>query len=121
MAEYDSTTQTFRKPTLAQKLGHYIQKCASIVITTARKNRDNETKELMTDFLETYKEEWTDIIGSKAYDSQSEARYNKVQRLPLVEDVKKLTMYIEEQIKPKLSFFQETCWENLMHVQHPTR
>lgn len=103
VAEYDSFTQTFRKPTLAKKPGHYLQKCANMVITNARKNRDNERKQLVTDFLETYKDEWTDLIGSKAYESQSEAKYNKVERLPLVEDVQKLTKYIEEEIRKTLS------------------
>ncbi|XP_052806669.1 uncharacterized protein LOC128235921 [Mya arenaria] len=99
VANYDKLSQTFSKPSLAQKLGHYLKKCAKIVKNNARKLGENETAEVINDFLEVYDDEWTDRIGSQAFASQADANYNKVQRLPLVQDVQKLNIFIKKQIQ----------------------
>lgn len=62
------------------------------------KNGDVHAKEDADLFIQLIKDEWTDKIGSHARKTLADRKYNKPQCLPLIEDVKKVTDYIEKEI-----------------------
>uniref|UniRef100_A0A8W8MJ70 Uncharacterized protein n=1 Tax=Magallana gigas TaxID=29159 RepID=A0A8W8MJ70_MAGGI len=50
-------------------------------------------------FVSLYENDWTDIISSQALSSLHEKKYNKPMLIPLVEDVKKLNIYLDTEAK----------------------
>ncbi|XP_046583111.1 uncharacterized protein LOC124290450 [Haliotis rubra] len=96
VAGYDSKVHTFATPSLALKLGYSLQKCCGILRNSATRNADEDLKRKATDFLELYKDEWTERVSVHAHGTLSTAKYNRPQMLPLVEDVVLLHKYLEK-------------------------
>ncbi|XP_046567970.1 uncharacterized protein LOC124276367 [Haliotis rubra] len=96
VAGYESKGHTFATPSLALKLGYSLQKCCSILRNSAIRNEDEDLKKKATDFLEIYKDEWTERVSVHAHGTLSTAKYNRPQMLPLVEDVVCLHKYLDK-------------------------
>ncbi|CAC5406034.1 unnamed protein product [Mytilus coruscus] len=109
VAGYHDETHEFSSPSLALKLGHSLCKTAKILRNKAIEKGDDITKERASLFLDLYKGEWGDRISSLALDSLSTAKYNSVQLLPLVEDVAKLSSFINRE---KQDAKQRDCQNN---------
>lgn len=63
-----------------------------------KENNDDKIK-IADTFVSLYENDWTDIISSQALSSLHEKKYNKPMLIPLVEDVKKLNIYLDTEAK----------------------
>lgn len=97
-AGFSSERKTFVSPSFAQKVGYSLKKCASILKTQAAEANDYAAVERMKIFIEMYLDEYDERISSLARDSLSTAQYNNVKYLPIVEDVVKLSTFLEKEI-----------------------
>lgn len=94
VAQYNEERHQFGIPSLARKLGHSMKGIAEMEYFESLKNGDIENRSVAQTFLEMYALKWTKAIGSIAYSSLEENKYNKPQLLPLVEDVTQLNKYL---------------------------
>ncbi|XP_070573897.1 uncharacterized protein [Ptychodera flava] len=101
------------KPSVALKLGYNIRRLTELkrafAIRTNDKNKERECKK----FLELYTTEWNEKVSSLARASASLRKYNKVDKLPESEDIKKLVVYLETNI--------ETCVKEISSVPSPEK
>ncbi|XP_053400253.1 uncharacterized protein LOC123523522 [Mercenaria mercenaria] len=114
LALFDNASKFFSKPTLAKKIGHSLKNCAKMFGNNALKTGDRALKERADGFIELYEEEWKDRITSQALESLEQAKYNRVRYLPLVEDVVKLSKFIDNQI-------EDICKEKIGNKEHFSR
>ena len=105
LAEFDENTATYAKPTLALKLGQALGKVAKIVkrkAIEARKDDRIHEAELFGDLCSS---EWSEIIACRARSTLQERKRNKLNILPLSNDVQKLNR-----------FLLDTCSECMMNL-----
>jgi hypothetical protein len=95
---FSKESNEYDKPSLCLKLGHSIKKCAIIWKSRAMQLGDSGLRQRAQDFLELCDLEWSDRISSAALRTLSQRQWNKPKRLPLAEDIAKLTAYLHEQI-----------------------
>ena len=87
-----SGTKTFEKPSLALKAGQLLKKVADLKKGQAIRMKDMEAKEAATDFVDLYRNEFTDAISGIAHQSLQERKFNKKEILPVTSDLIKLTV-----------------------------
>lgn len=85
-------------PSLALKLGYSLQKCALIIRGEALRDKDNALLEDVENFKKLMESEWEFRISHHSLATLSERKYNKVNVLPLAEDIDKLRRYIDEKV-----------------------
>ncbi|XP_058231857.1 uncharacterized protein LOC131343978 [Hemibagrus wyckioides] len=93
---YDEEKCTFQRPSLALKLGHSLQKIASLVSFQAMMDRDSERAEKARNFSEMYMARWSELISSHALRTQREVKWNAPLVLPFTEDVKMLHLFLDQ-------------------------
>ncbi|KAJ8313890.1 hypothetical protein KUTeg_008451, partial [Tegillarca granosa] len=98
-AGFDPKERTFSSPSYAIKTGHNLKKAAFILKTQAGEIGDSSQIERVKIFLDMYKDEYVERVSSVARESLSTAKFNKIQLLPIVEDVAKLSKYMESEIE----------------------
>jgi hypothetical protein len=87
-----SGTKTFDKPSLALKAGQLLKKVADLQKGQAIRKKDIETKEAASEFVDLYRNEFTDAISGIAHQSLQERKFNKKEILPVTSDLIKLTV-----------------------------
>lgn len=92
---YDEEKCTFQRPSLALKLGHSLQKIASLVSFQAMMDQDSERAENAHNFSDMYAARWSELI-SHALRTQREMKWNVPLILPFTEDVKTLDLYLDQ-------------------------
>lgn len=93
---YDEEKCTFQRPSLALKLGHSLQKIASLVSFQAMMDQDSERAENAHNFSDMYAARWSELISSHALRTQQEMKWNAPLILPFTEDVKTLHLYLDQ-------------------------
>jgi len=96
-------------PSLALKLGHSIKKCAQIVKSEALRAKDTKRVKNIRMFLELLDDEWSIKISSRSLASISLKRYNKVDYLPLTEDIQLLRHHLDRKISRLTSQLNESA------------
>ena len=91
----------FGKPSLALKLGHSIKKCAQIKRGQALRAKNQSIQADSESFLALMEAEWTNLISTITLTSLKEKKFNKIELLPLTEDVKRLNSYLAKEIKKR--------------------
>jgi hypothetical protein len=81
------------------KLGHSLKKCAFICKANAMQSGDCDMRDKAQDFLELCDLEWADSISTTALRTLSERQWNRPKRLPLAEDITKLTEYLRNKLE----------------------
>jgi hypothetical protein len=112
IAGFDEKSGRYRVPTTALKIGHLLKKCARIVKTSAIMKKDRSVIEDTDYFVQLCESEWTDEISSNALKTVVERRRNKVQLLPLSEDVAKLHKLLQNEITTYASLLETCCDAN---------
>lgn len=95
LAGYDPEKKTYSIPSLALKLGHHLQKACIIVEENALKCGDDALAKSAQKFLCVYQKKWTKLISSHALKSLKETKRISEKLVPLVQDVKALSFYLE--------------------------
>ena len=98
ICSFETETNKFGIPTLALKVGKFLENVAEDLYFQMNKN-DDERLVHPAGFLELYKLGWTKEIARRAHSTLSANRYNCPKLLPLVEDVAKLSKYIEGKLE----------------------
>ena len=93
-----NTTGEFDTPSAVLKLSGYVAQCATVARNEALKRGDNQTRDVIENFLCLHKTEFRRVSRS-AKNTLLERNFNKVQVLPLFEDIQKFHDYTNTKIK----------------------
>ena len=85
-------------PSLALKLGHSIKRCAQVVKGSALRNKDGNVIKRAKRFIDLFESEWTSKISSRSLASLGSKKQNKVDYLPLAEDLTRLKNHLDSKI-----------------------
>ena len=86
-------------PSLALKLGHSIKRCAQVVKCSALRSKDKNVVKSSKHFIALFEGEWTTKISSRSLASLGSKKQNKVDYLPLAEDLTKLKDHLDAKME----------------------
>lgn len=89
---------------MALTMGHYLKKLALIKLTQSIKNQSETGKLESREFLELFSTSWCDEVSSSTLRMQQLNKVNTKTLLPTVEDLDKLTKFIETQLDQDLEY-----------------
>ena len=92
--QVNSGKQDVGTPSLALKVGHSLKKCVQIVRGRALRDKDKSLLEDAENFEKLLQTEWSDRISHHSLTTLGDRKYNKVDLLPLAEDLKTLRNYV---------------------------
>jgi hypothetical protein len=96
---FNKVTNTYSTPSLALKIGHRLKKCCLILKAEALQQEDQVKLEAANGFYSLLEIDWKHHVSSNALRSLNENRKNKVNLLPLTEDVKCFSDFLRCEIK----------------------
>ena len=96
LAGFNVETMAYTRPSLALKIGHALQKLATIVKRNAIEQKDDAAIKTAEYFSEVCSMEWSDEVAVHALGTLQENKRNTVKLLPLSSDVVRLSTYIKE-------------------------
>ena len=99
LADFDEGTNTFRKGSVAMRLGHSLKKCAAILKSEAIKKDDKELEEIAESFNNLFSGDWYDYVSATASQSMYRAKANKPKLLPTLADIEKVHRLLGEKLK----------------------
>ena len=85
-------------PSLALKLGHSLKRCAQVLKSSALRKKDEVTIKRAKRFLDLYEADWSNKISSRFLASLGSRKQNKVEYLPLAEDLELLRKHLDSKI-----------------------
>lgn len=85
------------KPSLGLKIGHSLKKIALLQRSQALQTEDNNLKKKASDFVKLYTSDWATEISASCLETLHTKTFNKPKRIPLAEDIKCLSNYLEQQ------------------------
>lgn len=94
VAGFTPETKRMTIPSLALKIGHTIKKCCVILKSEAIKKLDVDGEMKADSFLNLCNAEWGGEVSCHALKSLDENKWNKLQILPLAEDIVKINKVI---------------------------
>ena len=94
-------------PFLALKLGHSIKKCAQILKGSALRQKEDVKIKNCKHFIDLFEAEWTAKISARSLVSLGSRKMNKVECLPLEEDLLLLKKHLEKKMAALSSLLME--------------
>ncbi|KAJ8018491.1 hypothetical protein HOLleu_43490 [Holothuria leucospilota] len=122
VAGFDTSTHKYRVPSLALKIGHTIKKCATILKAEGLISGNDTVVCQAAKFLELCDLKWTEDIAIHAHRTLTDEKRNKAKRLPLAEDIIRLTTHLKETAQLQKKTLQQetgnipTVWRTLNEV-----
>ena len=98
IAGFDEEKNSFKKGSVAMRLGYSMKKCASILKSEAIKNDDEELKKVAETFEELFSGDWYDYVSSTASKSIYRAKANKPTLLPSLNDIEKVHILLNDKL-----------------------
>ena len=95
---YDTTTSTYKTPSLAKKLGTRLAICAGIMNKDAMIELDDDKVKRAKSFSKLISIDWASQVSSNALRNLYEAKKNNIALVPLTEDVRKLSALLRGEI-----------------------
>ncbi|XP_068679266.1 uncharacterized protein [Montipora foliosa] len=95
-------------PSLALKLGHSLKKCAQVLKSSALRKKDEDKIKRAKRFLDLYEADWTSKISSRSLASLGSRKQNKIEYLPLAEDLSLLRKHLDLKIVALSKVLTET-------------
>ncbi|KAK2565527.1 hypothetical protein P5673_010614 [Acropora cervicornis] len=95
-------------PSLALKLGHNLKRCAQVLKSSALRRKDDETIKRAKRFLDLYEADWTSKISSRSLASLLSRKQDKIEYLPLAEDLSFLRKHLDPKIVALSKVLTET-------------
>ncbi|XP_056113847.1 uncharacterized protein LOC130103414 [Rhinichthys klamathensis goyatoka] len=93
---YDSETDKFMIPSLANKLGNSLVKVSKLLKAQGLISNDKQLVKNASEFLEVHESKWNEMISATALRNISEAKWNVPTIMPFTEDVQKMHTYLSE-------------------------
>ena len=87
--------QNVGTPSLALKIGYALKKCANIIIGKSLREENEATEKAAGNFRRLLDTEWCHRVSHHSLTTLSTRKFNKVNVLPLAEDLTKLRQYID--------------------------
>lgn len=93
---YDSETNTFLIPSLANKLGNTLVKVSKLLKAQGLISNNKELVKNASEFQDVHLEKWNEMISATALRNIREAKWNVPTLMPFTEDVQKLHVYLSQ-------------------------
>lgn len=93
---YDSTTNKFMIPTLANKLGHALVKASKLLKAQGLISNNKELVKNASEFQDVHREKWNEMVSAAALRNLREAKWNVPTLMPFTEDVQKLHDHLNQ-------------------------
>ncbi|XP_048846140.1 uncharacterized protein LOC125717126 isoform X12 [Brienomyrus brachyistius] len=93
---YDSETNKFLIPSLANKLGNALVKVSKLLKAQGLISNNKELVENASKSLDVHQQKWNEMISATALRNISEAKWNVPTLMPFTEDVQKMHAYLNE-------------------------
>lgn len=97
LGDYNESSGEYGISALPLKIGHNLRKCASVLQTLGIMTSNTNTIQKSRHFLDLMNSEYI-VVASQALTSLNHKKFNKPKYLPVTEDVKKLTVYVQRQM-----------------------
>ena len=117
---FEKGVQNVATPSLSLKIGHSLKKCINILRGHALRRKDTILEEDVNNFEKLIESEWSFRVSHHSLGALSSKKFNKVELLPLAEDLEKL----RKSVLSKMSFSAEVlekdphleAWSDLAHA-----
>ncbi|KAK7465993.1 hypothetical protein BaRGS_00037430, partial [Batillaria attramentaria] len=96
VAGYCEATCSFKIPSLAQKLGHSLHKCADIMEAKAIENRDEVEEQNAKGYLKLHDKWWNPEVSAHADRTLYRQKKGRAKRIPLCKDVAALSEFLSK-------------------------
>lgn len=93
---YNSETNTFLIPSLANKLGHALVKASKLLKAQGLMSNNKELVKNSSEFQEVHQEKWNALISATALRNIREAKWNVPTLMPFTDDVQKMHAYLSQ-------------------------
>lgn len=107
VAGFDEEKLSYRKPSLALKLGHTLNKMCNIIHCRALMTEDDSLVKSAETFSKLYTSKWCELVSHSALNTLSCVKYNKPATLPFTEDVRTLHLYLQKSADAAFSSLTE--------------
>jgi hypothetical protein len=98
LAGFNKDTNKYSTPSLALKIGHKLRKCCLIVKAEALQREDQTKIESADRFFSLMEMNWEHYVSSNAHRTLIDNKKNKVNLLPLSDDVKRFSDFLRHEI-----------------------
>jgi len=88
--QFDKGVQDVATPSLSLKIGHSLKKCVNILRGHALRAKDKVLEEDADNFERLIVSEWSYLVSHHSLNALNTKKFNKVELLPLAEDLEKL-------------------------------
>ena len=120
LAGFDEGERVFDTPTLATRVGQYLQKCAGILSSQLGQRNEYEKREHVDSLQKSFDVEFQADINNYARATLQEKSFNKDTSLPLASDVQKLHAYLATEAQYNLEVLSNgpeySAWRNLSEI-----
>ncbi|XP_061583863.1 uncharacterized protein LOC133448900 isoform X2 [Cololabis saira] len=96
VAGFDEDKHSYRRPSLALKLGRALRKISDIIHCRALMAEDGELTKSTELFKKLLSSKWSALVSRSALNTLSDAKHNKPSTLPFTEDVQILHQYLQK-------------------------
>ncbi|XP_035462863.1 uncharacterized protein LOC118284224 isoform X2 [Scophthalmus maximus] len=93
---YDSDTNKFSIPSLANKLGNALVKVRKLLKAQGLISDDQKLVRNASEFQEVHSEKWNEMISATAQRNIAEAKWNVHTLMPFTEDVQKMHQFLNQ-------------------------
>ncbi|KAK3932766.1 Hemoglobin subunit beta [Frankliniella fusca] len=108
VAGFDLSTNTFKIPSVAKRIGDLLEAIAVILQKRAIKTQNEAKQKCIRDFITLREMDWSSKVSSKASLQLKELRYNKPVPLPDKDDTIKLADYLETHTEKAMKSLEDT-------------
>lgn len=110
ICSYDSSSKTFKTPSLALQMGTMIKKAISAAYSIEiQKNVESPILNILNSFRKLIEEEWAIEVSTEAGQNLNLNRFNKPTLMPMAEDISKMKNYLDELILNAKNNLKENC------------
>lgn len=99
---YDETTLMYKTPSLVLKIGHSVCKCVQICRGLATEENNLQLQDQLENFLIVFNNRF-EVNSSVALRTLHNNKFNKPLRLPLADDIRRLNIYLQDEIEKIVS------------------
>lgn len=117
---YDSETNKFLIPSLANKLGNTLVKVSNLLKAQGLISNNTQLVKDASDFQAVHREKWNELISATALRNIREAKWNVPTLMPFTEDVQKMHAHLSQKQDEWYKLLSETsstkAWMELAKV-----
>lgn len=118
--QIEEGVQRVATPSLSLKVGYSLKRCVSILRGKAFRTKDKDLQEDTDNFEKLLDSEWSHRISHHSLNTMGESKFNKIEILPLAEDLQKLRRSLLSKISSSTQVLAEQpqleAWSHLAHA-----